>query len=136
MVWGVTTTQPHGGAGRMWWGAVLECPDPPALAAFYVRLLGWQAGKLADDWSTVWPGTGVSYLGFQRSEGYVPPVWPPREGEQRMTMHLDVEVQDVEAAVAHAVAAGATVADFQPQQDVRVMLDPAGHPFCLYLTSD
>jgi hypothetical protein len=24
------------------------------------------------------------------------------------------------------------VADHQPQDDVRVMLDPAGHPFCLY----
>jgi hypothetical protein len=22
---------------------------------------------------------------------------------------------------------------FEPQEDVRVLLDPAGHPFCLYL---
>jgi hypothetical protein len=35
--------------------------------------------------------------------------------------------------VAHAVAQGATLAGFQPQEDVRVFLDPAGHPFCLYL---
>jgi hypothetical protein len=36
-------------------------------------------------------------------------------------------------ASAHAVAAGATMAKFQPQDDVRVHLDPAGHPFCLFL---
>ena len=39
------------------------------------------------------------------------------------------------AAAAQAVALGATVAGFQPQEDVRVCLDPAGHPFCLYLES-
>jgi Glyoxalase-like domain len=56
-----------------------------------------------------------------------PPVWPPAGGEQRTTMHLDIEVGDLEAAVADAVALGARVADFQPQDDVRVLLDPAGH---------
>jgi hypothetical protein len=50
-----------------------------------------------------------------------------------MQAHLDLEVEDLDAAVAHAVEVGATVAAFQPQDHVRVMLDPAGHPFCLYL---
>jgi hypothetical protein len=50
-----------------------------------------------------------------------------------MQMHLDIEVDDLEQAVSYAVEVGATLADFQPQQHVRVMLDPAGHPFCLYL---
>jgi hypothetical protein len=48
-----------------------------------------------------------------------------------MQLHLDIEVDDLESAVAHAVAAGAEVAGCQPQDDVRVCLDPAGHPFCL-----
>jgi hypothetical protein len=47
-------------------------------------------------------------------------------------MHLDIEVDDLDAAVEHAVELGATVASYQPQDDVRVLLDPAGHPFCLY----
>ena len=47
-------------------------------------------------------------------------------------MHLEVEVSDLAAAVEHAVELGATVAEHQPQDDVRVLLDPAGHPFCLY----
>jgi Glyoxalase-like domain len=50
-----------------------------------------------------------------------------------MMIHLDIEVDDLEAAGAHAVAAGATLAAYQPQHDVRVYLDPAGHPFCLWV---
>jgi hypothetical protein len=49
-----------------------------------------------------------------------------------MMMHLEIRVDDLDAGVAQAVALGATLAGFQPQQDVRVCLDPAGHPFCLY----
>ena len=49
-----------------------------------------------------------------------------------MMMHLDFEVTDLDAAVAHAIGLGARVHDHQPQDSVRVMLDPAGHPFCLY----
>ena len=52
-----------------------------------------------------------------------------------MSMHLDIEVDDLDAAGARAVAAGATLAGYQPQDDVRVYLDPAGHPFCLFLPS-
>jgi hypothetical protein len=49
-----------------------------------------------------------------------------------MMMHLEIQVDDLVAGVAHAVAAGATLAEHQPQDDVRVCLDPAGHPFCLF----
>jgi hypothetical protein len=68
----------------------------------------------------------------QRAQVFQPPVWPPVPGTQGMQLHLEVEVSDLEAAVEHAVELGATVAAHQPQDDVRVMLDPAGHPFCLY----
>ena len=50
-----------------------------------------------------------------------------------MMAHLEILVDDLDAAVAVAVAAGATVAEFQPQDGVRVCLDPDGHPFCLYV---
>jgi glyoxalase superfamily protein len=63
----------------------------------------------------------------------VRPVWPDEEGEQQMSMHLDIEVDDLDHAVTHAIDAGAELASYEPQQHVRVMLDPAGHPFCLYL---
>jgi catechol 2,3-dioxygenase-like lactoylglutathione lyase family enzyme len=51
-----------------------------------------------------------------------------------MTAHLDIAVDDLAAACAHAEAAGAVPANFQPQDDVRVFLDPDGHLFCLYLS--
>lgn len=114
------------------WGVVLDAPDAHELARFYADLLGWpmQTGGLG--FATVAPPDGVAYLGFQTSEGYREPVWPNVEGEQQMMLHVDVEVSDLSAAVADAVAKGAREATHQPQTDVRVMLDPAGHPFCLY----
>lgn len=66
----------------------------------------------------------------------MPPVWPAARGHQQMMMHLDIAVDDRAATVADAVGLGATVAGYQPQEDVRVLLDPAGHPFCLYLDVD
>jgi predicted enzyme related to lactoylglutathione lyase len=117
-----------------WWGVVLEAPDGPALAGFYSQLLGWPIAEDDDPNGAAIqvPGTS-SYLAFNTSEGYVPPVWPAIDGHQQMLLHIDIAVDDVAAAVADAVELGATVADFQPQDDVRVLLDPAGHPFCLYL---
>ncbi len=112
---------------------MLDCPDAPALARFYAGLLGWTVTKEEPDWATVGPPEGVAYLGFQTSPEYVAPVWPPAEGRQQMMAHLDLEVDDLGAAVEDALAAGARLADHQPQENVRVMLDPAGHPFCLYL---
>jgi hypothetical protein len=43
---------------------------------------------------------------------------------------------DLESEVARAEVLGARQAEWQPQDDVRVMLDPAGHPFCLFVGSD
>jgi catechol 2,3-dioxygenase-like lactoylglutathione lyase family enzyme len=115
-----------------WWGVVLEAPDAPSLARFYSQLLGWPIDKEEPSWATIGP-TGEAYIAFQTSPEYVPPVWPPEDGRQQMMMHLDVEVHDLEAAVADAIELGARLADHQPQDNVRVMLDPVGHPFCLYL---
>jgi len=52
-----------------------------------------------------------------------------------MMVHLDIEVDDLGLAGSYAVSAGAVLAGFQPQADVRVYLDPAGHPFCLWVRS-
>ena len=118
-----------------WWGVVVQCPDALALATFYSELLGWAIWKPdeadAQD-AALDLGQGVGYLSFQGDPDYVPPVWPNQNGEQRMAMHLDFEVSDLAAAVEHAIELGATLADHQPQQDLRILLDPAGHPFCLY----
>lgn len=74
-------------------------------------------------------------LSFQTESAYVRPTWPAGPGDQQMMLHLDIEVDDLAAAGAHAIAAGAVLADYQPQEHVRVYLDPAGHPFCLWIST-
>ena len=76
---------------------------------------------------------GPIYIVVHEASDYEPPKWPmPETGKQRPMMHFDFQVdEDLEVAVADAVALGATVAQHQPQTNVRVLFDPAGHPFCL-----
>ena len=112
---------------------VLGTPDPPGLARFYQQLLVWPIGSEDPTWATLRPAGGGTGLSFQLEDEHVPPVWPAQPGEQLMQMHLDIEVDDLAAAVEVATAAGARPAEFQPQDDVRVLLDPAGHPFCLWV---
>ena len=110
---------------------VLGTPDPRGLARFYQRLLGWPIRDDEAEWATLRPEDGSTGLSFQLEADHVPPVWPPEPGAQQMQLHLDLQVTDLEGAAQDAVALGATLPEFQPQEDVRVLLDPAGHPFCL-----
>jgi catechol-2,3-dioxygenase len=114
-------------------GVVLDSPDAAELAAFYRRLLGWNTIREEPDWVMLGAPGGGAGLSFQTEKSYVRPVWPAGPGDPQMSVHLDIQVEDLEVAGGHAVKAGATLAGFQPQENVRVYLDPAGHPFCLYL---
>lgn len=122
-------------------GPVLDAADPIGLAKFYERLLGWTAletegprpGYPAEDaWARLRSPSGEMKMEFQWEQHYVAPTWPPIPGEQQMMLHLDIEVDDLEAGVDWAIEAGAVLADHQPQEGVRVLLDPEGHPFCLF----
>lgn len=113
-------------------GVVLDSPDARELAAFYERLLGWSRDEDEAHWVTLRAPDGGAGLSFQTEPGYLRPVWPAGPDDPQMMVHLDIHVDDLDAASAHAVAAGATLASFQPQEHVRVHLDPAGHPFCLF----
>lgn len=113
---------------------VFETRDAGALAAFYRELLGWEVGRDEPGWSTLKPPGGAGPgLSFSEDPAYEPPVWPATPGRPQMQLHLDIEVDDLAAAGERAVALGARLADFQPQEHVRVYLDPAGHPFCLWV---
>jgi len=110
---------------------VLDTPDPRGLARFYAALLDWPIGTDDPEWATLRPGgPGLS---FQLEQQHEPPVRPAGPGDPRMQAHLDVGVEDLAAAVEFAVSLGARKAGFQPQDHVRVLLDPAGHPFCLHV---
>ncbi|MFF4249835.1 VOC family protein [Streptomyces sp. NPDC001663] len=118
-------------ASGMWWGTAVEAPDPGVLARFYAGLLEWPIVHEEPGTVVVAPPEGSVYVVFQQADGYRPPTWPPADGEQRTMMHFDFQVDDLDEAVAEAVAMGASPAPDQPQENVRVLFDPAGHPFCL-----
>ncbi|WP_195283590.1 VOC family protein [Harryflintia acetispora] len=113
----------------------LDCTDPYGLAKFYAALLGWEIPYHDEDFACLGaPGAAQgAYPGitFQKNPAYRPPVWPDEPEAQQQMAHLDFAVNDLEEAVKHAVQCGAAVAQKQFSDGWRVMLDPAGHPFCL-----
>jgi len=110
-------------------GLVIDCPDAEALARFYAALLDWSV-EVDDDgaWADARSSDG-QVISFQQVDDYVPPAWPDQTVPQQM--HLDVMVEDLDAAEAATLALGARKAATQPGTSFRVFLDPAGHPFCL-----
>ena len=48
-------------------------------------------------------------------------------------LHLDFYSDNVEESVKHAVSCGAKLAEYQ-SGDWKVLIDPAGHPFCIVPT--
>ncbi|MEN3272535.1 MAG: hypothetical protein V7636_1296 [Actinomycetota bacterium] len=127
-------------------GPVLDARDAIELAHFYGALLGWDVkdeavGELGS-WAIIESPSGELKMEFQGADDYTPPMWPNVDGEQQMMMHVDIAVEVLGGdddprprffeVVDHAVALGARVADHQPRQDqFAVLIDPAGHPFCL-----
>ena len=106
---------------------VLDCPDPAALATFYGTMLDWKVTD-ADGWFEVRADYGQCIC-FQKVDNYRAPVWPGQDSPQQM--HIDVVVDDLDAAEVEVIAIGATKHEHQPGTTFRVFLDPAGHPFCL-----
>ena len=115
-------------------GTVFSSRRPRELAAFWSRFLDWPMRGDEDGWVVVRPDDVSHGLSFHEDVEHVPPVWPSRPDAQQMMLHLDIGTDDLDAAVAWAVDCGATLATPQPQDGVRVMLDPDGHPFCLFAT--
>ena len=106
----------------------LDCADPHALAEFWAAMLGGEIAFSSD--VTVGVRTDWVWMAALKVDDYVPPTWP--SGDVPKQIHLDLGVTDLEAAVAEAEGLGARVASFQPAPDRRrILLDPAGHPFCL-----
>ena len=116
-------------------GITISTPDPRALAEFYSRLTGWPILMDEPGWVVIGRSSRPEDdpgIAFHIEDNYVRPVWPTRPGEQLSMMHLDVGAVDLAAVEAYAVECGATFAEHQPGDGVRVYLDPDGHPFCLF----
>ena len=107
----------------------LDSSDVRRDAAFWSAVLGWEVRPL--------PGRVRDALGARRhrpraagsSRGTSPPGWPNENGSKQF--HLDLAVDDLDAAAQDVVSLGGTLPDEQPGETWRVLLDPSGHPFCL-----
>ena len=111
-------------------GIAFDCVNADDLANFYAQLLGWDKIISNEAYAAIRTPHGI-LLVFQTVENYVSPIWPWKDGAQQQMAHIDFHVDNLPEAVEHAIQCGAKKADVQYYEDAMVMLDPAGHPFCL-----
>ena len=106
----------------------MECPNPNELAEFYRQVLGWDVTHYQDEAAVI--TNGSTSICFGRVAGYEPPGWPDSAVSKRY--HMDLDADDLAEAVRRCLELGASKPDFQPGGDRwTVLLDPAGHPFCV-----
>ena len=110
-------------------GVTFDCADPMALARFWEQVVGGRIDDrtLDDAWVNLRDVPVVGHLGFQRvPEGRV----------VKNRVHLDVEVANIDEAVARLIALGATALGDTVDEGtgwLRVMADPEGNEFCLII---
>jgi catechol 2,3-dioxygenase-like lactoylglutathione lyase family enzyme len=121
------------------WNAVcIDCHphDMEQVVALYVGLTGLEAVEREDRWVALRGTAADMSVNVQAEDWYTRPVWPERRDVPTKMMHFEVQVDDVAAAVESVVALGGQQAEPHPPdrdpRTLRVMLDPAGHPFCLW----
>ncbi|MBR7833513.1 VOC family protein [Actinospica durhamensis] len=106
----------------------IDCADAAAMGVFY-RAAGGGEVTFSDEESCGVTLGGLLLI-FRALPDYRPPIWPGSGSP--MQMHFEFNVDgDLDEAAARLVALGATLAEFQPHDNGRVMFDPAGHPFCI-----
>jgi hypothetical protein len=124
-----------------WVGVAIDCADAGPVARFYERLLGFEVRDFdPPHWAQLWDPAGGVHLNIQGEPWYQAPTWPERDDKQAKMIHIEIEVDDLELAVTVATEAGGIEAPWQPPdrdvKRIRVMLDPAGHPLCLFLRGE
>ncbi len=109
----------------------VDGPDENELAAFYAALTGSTVERVGPDGSTRSVRFGPLRLLFRQVDDHRRPTWPG--GAVPPQMHLEIEVDDLDGTCARLLSCGATRPDVQPHADdgLLVLLDPAGHPFCI-----
>ncbi|HGM5045705.1 TPA: VOC family protein [Stenotrophomonas maltophilia] len=114
----------------------LDVPDLAAAEAFYTAAFGLRIGRrLGPGAVELLGGPTPLYLLQNEAGSAATEDGDVRDYERHWTpLHLDWVVDDIEAALARAVAAGAALE--QPVRERRwgciaVLADPFGHGFCL-----
>jgi predicted enzyme related to lactoylglutathione lyase len=112
-----------------WWAITVDCHEPRRVAEFWADLLDCTVTDVGVDrpgWFRVAPrGSSGPFMNFQ-------PVSEPKLGKVRI--HVDVLVDDLDAAVDRVVASGGSDTSTReelPRGRIAVVMDPEGHEFCL-----
>ena len=123
---------------------VLDCTDARLLAEFYRQLLGWRyrpgdepppagdADRQGQDWLVLRDKAGQVQVAFQQVPTLPKATWP--EGPV-LTV---ATTADLDTQHDRALALGAQLLEDQsddPQEPLRVYADPAGHPFCIFVST-
>jgi len=116
-----------------WTALTIDCPEPAALAEFYAALLGGTITRSTPGGAFV--DAAGQLLVFRAVSDYTPPTWPSPDVPMRF--HFECVVEDPDTAAQELLPLGAKKAHHQDPDDPHliVMLDPAGHPFCLIRSS-
>jgi hypothetical protein len=102
---------------------VIDCHDPMRIAEFWQGVLGGYLVRQSHEWVALEPPTGIA-VSFQRV---------PEDKVVKNRVHLDIDVADLEIAVAAAVALGATrlgAVVYDELGGFQVMADPEANEFC------
>lgn len=116
---------------------VIDSSNSQRLSEFYQKLLGWTIESQLFDgekWIVLKSDNAEGTpLVFQDVENYEKPIWPSADGMQQQMQHLDfyVRADDFDSEVKRAISCGAILSEIQLSKYWKVMLDPAGHPFCI-----
>jgi catechol 2,3-dioxygenase-like lactoylglutathione lyase family enzyme len=121
---------------------VLDCTDARALAEFYRQLLGLRyregdedPGQLEKDWLVLRGPNRNSGVAFQQVDELRQSTWPDPATPQQL--HLDMTVrsfEDLEAQHERVLSLGGRLLydrSDDPEEQLRVYADPAGHSFCI-----
>jgi catechol 2,3-dioxygenase-like lactoylglutathione lyase family enzyme len=128
---------------------VLDTTDARGLAEFYRQLLGYEyrAGDeppevgepdpKGHDWLVLVDPGGRARIAFQQVDDLRPSTWPESGIPQQL--HLDLSVAspaDLAAQHERALSLGARLLrdrSDDPEEQLYVYADPAGHPFCIFV---
>lgn len=105
---------------------VIDCRAPQTLSSFWQALVGGEIDPRTaiTDWVSLRNVPPLGYLSFQQVPG---------ERSVKNRVHIDLDVDDIEEAVASAVGMGATAFGDVVDEGtglLQVMLDPEGNEFC------
>lgn len=110
---------------------VIDCKNSEELSDFYSNMLGWKKINKDPEYIAVISPNNYPILLFQENENYIAPIYPASKYGQQQMIHLDFSVEDIDKGVAHAISCGAILSEYQFSDSWKVLIDPAGHPFCI-----